>query len=243
MDAEHRIDDRREGGSIGIGAMIVFIALILVAAVASTIIIKTAEELQQNAENTSSDTREQISGKVSVMDVFVATSGDELGANGDTHIATMDLFVRIASGSIGVQDGDVDYFISCRLTSDLDGDGTVDHADENDDGDEADVDQVATESGTLDMVELDGTVIATGDDLDAGVSYKATITLASSNVDDAATSADEIDAEDLDEATLPGCAATAIAGSTMEMRIIVDGGGETLTSLSIDSVTLGTSVM
>ena len=93
------------------------------------------------------------------------------------------------------------------------------------------------------MVELDGTAIATGDDLDAGVSYKATITLASSNVDDAATSADEIDAEDLDEATLPGCAATAIAGSTMEMRIIVDGGGETLTSLSIDSVTLGTSVM
>ena len=39
----------REAGSIGIGAMIVFIALILVAAVASTIIIKTAEELQQNA--------------------------------------------------------------------------------------------------------------------------------------------------------------------------------------------------
>ena len=37
-------DDR---ASIGIGAMIVFIALILVAAVASTIIIKTAEELQQ----------------------------------------------------------------------------------------------------------------------------------------------------------------------------------------------------
>ena len=40
-------DDR---ASIGIGAMIVFIALILVAAVASTIIIKTAEELQQRAE-------------------------------------------------------------------------------------------------------------------------------------------------------------------------------------------------
>ena len=36
----------RDSGSIGIGAMIVFIALILVAAVASTIIIKTAEELQ-----------------------------------------------------------------------------------------------------------------------------------------------------------------------------------------------------
>ena len=46
--------DQEDSGSIGIGAMIVFIALILVAAVASTIIIKTAEELQQNAEQTSS---------------------------------------------------------------------------------------------------------------------------------------------------------------------------------------------
>ena len=62
---------RDESGSIGIGAMIVFIALILVAAVASTIIIKTAEELQQNAEQTSSDTRQQISGKVALVDVII----------------------------------------------------------------------------------------------------------------------------------------------------------------------------
>ena len=44
-----RINDK---AAIGIGAMIIFIALILVAAVASTIIIKTAEELQQRAEKT-----------------------------------------------------------------------------------------------------------------------------------------------------------------------------------------------
>ena len=35
----------RESGSIGIGAMIVFIALILVAAVASTVIISSVEDL------------------------------------------------------------------------------------------------------------------------------------------------------------------------------------------------------
>ena len=45
-------------GAIGIGAMIIFIALILVAAVASTIIIKTAEELQQRAQKTGDDTQD-----------------------------------------------------------------------------------------------------------------------------------------------------------------------------------------
>ena len=55
-----------EIGSIGIGAMIVFIALILVAAVASAVIIQTGEKLQQNAQQTGSDTQQEISGKISV---------------------------------------------------------------------------------------------------------------------------------------------------------------------------------
>ena len=49
-----------EIGSIGIGAMIVFIALILVAAVASAVIIQTGEKLQQNAQQTGSDTQQEI---------------------------------------------------------------------------------------------------------------------------------------------------------------------------------------
>jgi len=231
MDTQFQ-EDRREEGSIGIGAMIVFIALILVAAVASTIIIKTAEELQQNAENTSSDTREQISGKMSIMDVFVATTADELGDNGDTHVKTMDIFLRVASGSIGVQDGDIDYYISCRLTT---GTNT---------GAETAIDQVIIESDTLDIVNLDGSAVATGADLEAGKSYKSTITLSDADPIETGTSANEIDSLDIGTpATLPGCDATATAGTTMSLRLVVDGGGETLSELNVDSITLGSSLM
>ncbi len=65
----------RESGSIGIGAMIVFIALILVAAVASTIIISTIEKLQQDNEDTSSDAFSQIANKVLMESAFVSFSG------------------------------------------------------------------------------------------------------------------------------------------------------------------------
>ena len=242
MESEMNIH-RRDEGSIGIGAMIVFIALILVAAVASTIIIKTAEELQQNAENTSSDTREQISGKVSIMDVFVSASEDNLNANGDTHLKSMDIFVRIASGSIGVQQGDIQYYISCRLKTDINGDGTIDAVTENS-GAEGVVDQVVVESSALTVTELDGTAIVAGTELTAGTSYKGQITLALSDVDDTGDSQDEIDSADIASAGTPaGCDAMAVPGTTLNLRLVVDGGGETLTELSIDSVKLGTSIM
>jgi hypothetical protein len=242
MESEMNIH-RRDEGSIGIGAMIVFIALILVAAVASTIIIKTAEELQQNAENTSSDTREQISGKVSIMDVFVSASADELAGNGDTHLKSMDIFVRIASGSIGVQQGDIQYYVTCRLNTDINGDGSIDAVTENS-GAETAVDQVVVESATLTVTTLDGTAIATGTELTAGTSYKGQITLADADPDETGTSANEIDSIDIDDPSTPaGCDAMAVPGTTLNMRLVVSGGGETLTELSIDSVKLGTSIM
>jgi len=65
-------DDR---GSIGIGAMIVFIALILVAAVASTVIIKTIEDLQQSGENTASNSKNLISNRVLVEGAYLTFNG------------------------------------------------------------------------------------------------------------------------------------------------------------------------
>ena len=209
----------REAGSIGIGAMIVFIALILVAAVASTIIIKTAEELQQNAEQTSSDTRQQISGKVSIVDVIAATTGTDVGTT--VNIATMDVIFRISSGSTGIYPPDLTYYVTCEISASL---------------------GMAVDSNALQAKDINTKAnIADTTELTAGTTYFGTITLGATDSDgsNAGAGDETLDADDTD----PGCAGKATTGSSLNMRIVVDGGGETLTELKVDSVTLGTSLM
>jgi flagellin FlaB len=87
--------------AIGIGAMIVFIALILVAAVAAAVIIQTAEKLQQNAQSTGDDTTDEMSGKVQVLNVFV---------NDDDNF---EVYFRLAAGSDDTQDTDILWQVFC----------------------------------------------------------------------------------------------------------------------------------
>ena len=75
MQKKNMNEESNDWGSIGIGAMIVFIALILVAAVASAVIIQTGEKLQQNAQQSGSDTQQEISGKISIITVWVGDQG------------------------------------------------------------------------------------------------------------------------------------------------------------------------
>ena len=113
MVNDQQTPDRREEGSIGIGAMIVFIALILVAAVASTIIIKTAEELQQNAEQTSSDTRKEISGKINIVAVMVNQSQLDTDNNVDSLVFT----AKVAAGAVNLQVQNIDWFLTSRCSA------------------------------------------------------------------------------------------------------------------------------
>ena len=220
------LERRDTEGSIGIGAMIVFIALILVAAVASTIIIKTAEELQQNAENTSSDTRDQISGKVSVADVYITTVADPLNTTANTDVATMTVIARVSSGSLNVQEGDITWYISCIVTTDAEGTfSTIDTA-------------------VADSTELDGvTDIADGTEITAGTTFMFVIDLTPTDTAASNTiTAADFTAPDV-QGDSPGCDAEAGVGSQLELRVVVDGGGETLATLKIESLTLGKSIM
>ncbi len=283
--------ERDDSGSIGIGAMIVFIALILVAAVASTIIIKTAEELQQNAESTSQDTRDQISGKISISDVYVKTSADPLvvGA-GDTDVATFDVIARVSSGSLNVQEGDITWYLTCKVTYTTGGPdfttfAVVDTAEADaralSDNEGIDGEDVITSNTytittlgdntwteVTDAAQLTGGTGAVGDqftatgqatagktgrvadnsympgdEITAGTTFRFEIDMAAT---DSAVDQD-IDADDFGATTastpVPGCDAEAGAGSELGLRIVVNGGGETLATLKIQSITLGKSVM
>ena len=206
------VERNRDEGSIGIGAMIVFIALILVAAVASTIIIKTAEELQQNAESTSDDTRKEISGKVNIIQIIV----NGTGAGGAGDLDSLIVTAKIASGSTEVQVQDIEWLIVCGgttmgiVTGNLGttdaGGGTI----------------VAPESFNAD--QLDGTDYAATTELTAGTTFKFDI---------------DLDPSDDNTGT---CATVLGVGETIELKMIVDGGGTTIAELQIESVVSGKEV-
>ena len=221
-DEYQRTDRDVEAGSIGIGAMIVFIALILVAAVASTIIIKTAEELQQNAESTSDDTRKEISGKISILQVMVN------GSDG-TDIDSLMITAKVASGSMDVQVQDIDWMITCGgssyglITGNL---GTSDWAGGN---------ILRPESVNADY--LNGDDYDADDELVAGTTFKFDINL---DMDDTEDLTDDSTYDNVDGAG--ACATSAGTGETLEMKMVVNGGGTTLLELQIESVTSGKEV-
>ncbi|WP_188423864.1 archaellin/type IV pilin N-terminal domain-containing protein [Haloferax sulfurifontis] len=85
-------DDR---GQVGIGTLIVFIAMVLVAAIAAGVLVNTAGFLQATAEDAGEQSVNKVTNRVEVLNTH-GTVGD-----GD-HIDNMTLTVRLAAGSDAV---------------------------------------------------------------------------------------------------------------------------------------------
>ena len=114
-----------ERGQVGIGTLIVFIALVLVAAIAAGVLINTAGFLQSQAEATGEESTDQVANGLQIV-----SSTAEVQSDGDiapdTGSDNVDLTFQLAPGSDPVDLEDV------RIEAFGDADLTVDGVDEGD---------------------------------------------------------------------------------------------------------------
>ncbi len=90
-----KVWNKKEKGEMGIGTLIIFIAMIIVAAVAATVLIQTAYQLQQQAEET---------GNIAIQDVATGFKIIHVGGQVDLaasppKLSTIEIKVGLLAGS------------------------------------------------------------------------------------------------------------------------------------------------
>jgi len=87
---------KKDVGSIGIGAMIVFIAMVLVAGIAASVLIQTSTTLETQAMATGRETTDEVSSGIAVFDIL----GYSASAGAD--ISKLAIGIRPRAGSDGI---------------------------------------------------------------------------------------------------------------------------------------------
>ena len=177
-DGTHTMFNNENRGQVGIGTLIVFIAMVLVAAIAAGVLINTAGLLQSQAESTGQDSTDQVANNLQVVSV----TGDANTPADD--LADLTLTVALAPGSGAVDLSQVNVTVTGDQSSSSD--DTPFSGELTDSGDTEDVDLVAAsdlgisepaegESLTITLTTADGSqttkVVDVPDIIEDGASY------------------------------------------------------------------------
>ncbi|MDG5819054.1 archaellin/type IV pilin N-terminal domain-containing protein [Natronococcus sp. A-GB7] len=182
-------DDNR--GQVGIGTLIVFIAMVLVAAIAAGVLINTAGSLQSQASDTGTETQQAVANQIEVVHAYAEDTDDE----GDFD--DLNLIVKKSAGSdvIDMESVTVQYtdsddsltlahgegFTTEAGTDDSDADALTETSDRIElqiDFDDADVETDALEPGdsaTVMLVDQSGAQFSYGVTMPQTVSDSQTI--------------------------------------------------------------------
>ncbi|AFZ73122.1 archaellin/type IV pilin N-terminal domain-containing protein [Natronobacterium gregoryi] len=241
-----RVTDEEERGQVGIGTLIVFIAMVLVAAIAAGVLINTAGLLQSQAVATGEESTAQVSNVVEVNSATGQVVDPDWEESEDFDDVTFEFNTDIdvaGDDTVGVTLEDVDEEIidgedGTEIALDSDGTDTIEDVDGVTGVTEVTVDFDATDDSIVDeeSIELrvteslideheDGLPITIEDDGDGEISLSAPDNLVNDGVYDEVRSASIMvslgpgaDAVDLSSATFEFIGDETVRGQPSELE-------------------------